>query len=196
VVEDAADKLPSLADELGKAAPELQCEGGGLRLTMAWGALLRDALVHLFRNSLDHGLEPRDERVAAGKSPRGQLSVWAEARDQAVVIRVSDDGRGLALDRLRDKAEGQPCSEDELAELIFAFGVSTAASVSTISGRGVGMDAVRSDLRRHGGDASVEFTGPRRDGHRPFALVLKLPVAALVAPLRLSRSDEAALASA
>jgi two-component system chemotaxis sensor kinase CheA len=133
--------------------------------------------------------------LAAGKSARGQLRVWAEARDHAVVIRVSDDGRGLALDRLREKAEGQPCSDDELAELIFAFGVSTAASVSTISGRGVGMDAVRSDLRRHGGDASVEFTGPRRDGHRPFALLLKLPGAALVAPRQPSRSDETAKAS-
>ncbi|HTV19949.1 MAG TPA: ATP-binding protein, partial [Polyangiaceae bacterium] len=176
--EDAARNLPDLARELGRAAPLVECDDAGLRLASEWAPVLADALVHVLRNALDHGIEPADERLATGKPARGRITLRAEKSERSVRLRIGDDGRGLALERLRQKADGQPCTDEELAELIFAFGFSTARQVSTFSGRGVGMDAVRSELRRRGGDARAEFTGPARDGYRPFVLVLSLPAEA------------------
>jgi two-component system chemotaxis sensor kinase CheA len=92
-----------------------------------------------------------------------------------VQLRLSDDGRGLALAQLRARAAQPSLSDLELAEAAFTFGVSSATEVSTISGRGVGLDALRSELRQRGGDAFIEFTGGARDGYRPFQLVLRLP---------------------
>lgn len=182
--EGAAQNLPALARQLGKAEPILDCEEDGSRLATSWAPVLADTLVHVLRNSLDHGIEPADERLAAGKPARGRVFLRVDRREHVVRLRLGDDGRGLPLDRLREKAGGQPCSDDELAELMFAFGVSTAHRVSTISGRGVGLDAVRSELRRRGGDAWAEFSGPAHDGHRPFELVIALPAQAARVPAR------------
>ena len=97
----------------------------------------------------------------------------------AATIRVRDDGRGLRLDRLRAQAGVGSATDEEVAERVFGPGVSTAEHLSALSGRGVGMDAIRSFVRAQGGDAHVELTGPARDGCRPFDLVLDLPSGAL-----------------
>jgi two-component system chemotaxis sensor kinase CheA len=123
---------------------------------------LGDPLVHLVRNSLDHGLEGPEERVAAGKSPTGTLTISAEHAGGNVVITVADDGRGVNPQKVAEKAAERglidPAQIDSIdmtraIELLFSAGFSTAEFTSDISGRGVGMDAVRAAIRGLGGEA-------------------------------------------
>ena len=184
LLERTCRSLPSLAQELGRPPPELDFQARDWTLAEDWAAPLEHALTHAFRNALDHGIEPVEQRLLAGKKPRGRLQLLVEPSELSVQLRLSDDGRGLALEQLRARA-GQPSLSDaELAEAVFAFGVSSAPEVSSISGRGVGLDALRSDLRQRGGDAFIEFTGGARDGYRPFQLVLRLPNSAFSSPRR------------
>jgi two-component system chemotaxis sensor kinase CheA len=135
----------------GKAV-ELEIRGEDIELDRALVDGLLEPLVHLLRNAIDHGLEASPEaREAAGKAARGRLRLEAVHEGGAVFVEVADDGRGLDLDAIRRKAEGlgiatEPGlgggSDDALARLIFAPGLSTAAWVTETSGRGVGLDAV------------------------------------------------------
>ena len=184
LVRECARMLPSLAAEAGKSPPAVACEVGEARLAPGWARIFKDALVHALRNAVDHGLEAPAERRREGKPEHGRITVAVTAGTGraagAATIRVRDDGRGLPLDRLRAQAGGGPATDEEIAERVFRPGVSTAERVSALSGRGVGMDAIRSFVRAQGGDARVELTGPARDGCRPFDLVLELPAGALV----------------
>ena len=90
-------------------------------------------------------------------------------------IHLADDGRGLPIEELRSKTGQVNRPDEDVAEAIFEFGVSTAKNVSQISGRGVGMDAVRGFFREHGGDVGIHFTGAAQSGYRPFELVFRLP---------------------
>ncbi len=116
-----------------------------------------DPLTHLVRNSIDHGIEMPEDRVAAGKTPEGNMTLSAQHNGGQIVIEVSDDGAGLNRDRILKKAiaSGFPVNEntsdDELWQLIFAPGFSTADKVTDISGRGVGMDVVRRNIQGMGG---------------------------------------------
>ena len=123
---------------------------------------LIDPLLHLVRNSLDHGIEPPAERVAAGKPQTGTIELKAYQKSGNVIIEIRDDGRGLRHDRIFDKAVEQglipadaKLSPDEISELIFHPGFSTAVTVSDISGRGVGMDVVRSNIHSLGGNVEI-----------------------------------------
>jgi two-component system chemotaxis sensor kinase CheA len=111
---------------------------------------LADPLIHLIRNSADHGLETVEERRAAGKPDAGRITLSARQAGTEVVISVSDDGRGVDINRVRAKAErsgllaaGAPASDAEILQLLFAPGFSTAEKVTNLSGRGVGMDVVK-----------------------------------------------------
>jgi two-component system chemotaxis sensor kinase CheA len=126
---------------------------------------LGDPIVHLVRNSLDHGLEPAEERVAAGKPPTGTIEISARHAGSSIVITVRDDGRGIDPARVARKAcergliaEHEVAAVDQAraAELLFTAGFSTADETSDISGRGVGMDAVRSAIRGLGGEATLQ----------------------------------------
>lgn len=116
-----------------------------------------DPLTHLVRNSIDHGIEKPEDRIKSGKSPEGVLTLSAEHSGGHIVIQVSDDGAGLNRERILSKAisQGFPVNEntsdDELWQLIFAPGFSTAEHVTAISGRGVGMDVVRRNIQGMGG---------------------------------------------
>jgi chemotaxis protein histidine kinase CheA len=136
---------------------------------------MKDAFVHSFRNSLDHGIETPAERALAGKCPRGKIALRTERDAKGVRIHLSDDGRGLPIEELRTKTGNRESPDLVVAESIFDFGVSTAKGISRVSGRGVGMDAVRGFLRERGGDVAIEFTGEAQLGHRPFELVFRLP---------------------
>ncbi|MCW3008481.1 MAG: chemotaxis protein CheA [Solirubrobacterales bacterium] len=140
---------------------ELKLVGQDTELDRTVVDALGDPLVHLVRNSLDHGLEPVAEREAAGKSPVGTLELAAAHAGGNVVISVRDDGRGINPERVAAKAverglitAEQAASIDaaRAAELLFAPGFSTAETTNDISGRGVGMDAVRTIIRELGGD--------------------------------------------
>ncbi len=160
--------LPRLVRELsaslGKQV-ELQTEGGSTELDRQLLEYVRDPLTHMVRNAVDHGIETPEQRLAAGKPERALLHLSAGQEGGTVVIRISDDGRGLDLERIGEKAVAQGlCTREELAAmspqqiatLIFAPGFSTAEEVTNVSGRGVGMDVVRSNVEQIGGSVKVE----------------------------------------
>ncbi len=126
---------------------------------------LNDPMVHLIRNALDHGVEPPDKRAAAGKKREGSLHLEAEHSGAHVLIRVKDDGAGIDKEKIRRKAverglmeEGADISDDELFSFIFTPGFSTAVVVSSVSGRGVGMDVVRTNIDALRGSVDVKST--------------------------------------
>jgi two-component system, chemotaxis family, sensor kinase CheA len=139
---------------------------------------LRDPLVQLVRNAIDHGIEPPEERVRLGKPAEGTLQLWVRLTAGNIELTVSDDGRGLDLDGLRRRVRerGLDFDENDLARAVFLPGISTAASVTKLSGRGVGLDVVRSELEALGGSAEVTSTHQR--GTR-FLLTFPLTVTTL-----------------
>jgi two-component system chemotaxis sensor kinase CheA len=141
--------IHDLSRDTGKEI-ELVTEGETTELDKTVIERLADPLVHLIRNAADHGLEPTAERLAAGKPAKGRIRLAARQAGAEVVITVQDDGRGINRARVRAKAEenglippGTALSDQELLHLIFQPGFSTAAAITSLSGRGVGMDVVK-----------------------------------------------------
>tara|TARA_R110002124_G_scaffold45004_1_gene136561 strand:- start:1623 stop:4742 length:3120 start_codon:yes stop_codon:yes gene_type:complete len=167
-------KLPrlvrDLAQDLGKTI-DLTMHGQDTELDRQVLELIKDPLTHMIRNAADHGLETPAERLAAGKSEAGRISLQARHEGGAIVIEISDDGRGLPADKLRAKAlasgivtpaQAEQMSDIEARQLIFLPGLSTASEVTSVSGRGVGMDVVRTNIEKIGGAielSSVEGSG-------------------------------------
>ena len=152
-----------LARQLGKEI-ELVLEGEDTDLDRSLVEALADPLIHLLRNAVDHGLETPDDRERTGKPRKGRVRLAASQRGERIVIVVADDGRGMNPDVLRrkavekgviDQAQASRLSETECLELIFRPGFSTAAQVSDISGRGVGMDVVKTRVAELGGTLQV-----------------------------------------
>jgi two-component system chemotaxis sensor kinase CheA len=144
---------------------ELVVTGGDTELDKSMVDVIGDPLMHLVRNSLDHGIETPAERIARGKSGTGRLGLNAYHEAGSIVIEVTDDGRGLDRERILRKAlergliaEGAVMSDAEVWELIFAAGFSTADKVTEISGRGVGMDVVRRSIESLRGQISLVST--------------------------------------
>lgn len=151
-----------LSVELGKDI-DLRMEGEETELDRSLVELLADPLVHMIRNSADHGIEPPSLRTAAGKPSTGTITLRAYHQGGFVVIRVEDDGRGLAADRILKKAierglvqPGESPGRLEILDLIFAPGFSTAEQVTGLSGRGVGMDVVRRGIESIRGKIEVD----------------------------------------
>ncbi len=151
-----------VSSKLGKKV-ELLLSGEQTEVDKTVMEKIGDPMVHLVRNSLDHGLETPDERIAAGKSASGTLTLKAYHQSGNVIIEITDDGRGLNTEKIRSKAlenglitEDQVLSDDEIHELIFKPGFSTADQVSDLSGRGVGMDVVRRNIESLGGNVSLQ----------------------------------------
>ncbi|QYJ80379.1 chemotaxis protein CheA [Shewanella acanthi] len=150
-----------LSDQLGKNV-NLVIEGGNTEIDKGMIEKLVDPLTHLVRNSLDHGIEKPEKRIAAGKPEMGTLSLKASQRGGSIVIAVHDDGGGLNRDRILQKARenGMAISDNlpdkQVWQLIFAAGFSTAAEVTDVSGRGVGMDVVRKNIEALGGRIDID----------------------------------------
>jgi two-component system, chemotaxis family, sensor kinase CheA len=132
--------------------------------------LIKDPLTHMVRNSADHGIEMPAERAASGKPETGRIFLNALHEGGQIVIEISDDGKGLSLDRLKRKAvengliseaEADQMSDSQVQKLIFHPGLSTAEKVTSVSGRGVGMDVVRSNIEKIGGTIEVSSTQGR-----------------------------------
>lgn len=164
----AFNRLPRLVRDLSKKLEkkiELITEGAGTELDKTVLESIMDPLVHLVRNSLDHGLEEPEERLEAGKPETGKLLLRASHQGGAVVIEIIDDGRGINRERVKNKAiEGGVISVDdkltdqEIDNLIFAPGFSTADEVTDVSGRGVGMDVVRRNIADLNGQVEISST--------------------------------------
>lgn len=169
-----------LAGKLGKEV-ELVTEGKSTELDKGLTERIIDPLTHLVRNSLDHGIEMPECREAAGKLRSGRLTLSARHRGGSILIEVSDDGGGLDRDRILAKARsnGLPVS-DEMADndvwqLIFAPGFSTAEAVSDVSGRGVGMDVVKRNIQAMGGQVEI-LSEPGRGTSTRVVLPLTLAI--------------------
>ena len=166
-VEQLFRRFPRVVRDVAKqCGKDVALDVSGQNTDLDKGILdaLAEPLMHLVRNSVDHGIEPADERLTAGKPARGTIYLNAYHQGTQVVIEIRDDGRGIDLSRLRASAvakgilkseEAQRLSEQETLNLIFESGLSTASEVTEVSGRGIGMDVVRTVLDRLKGTVQV-----------------------------------------
>ena len=212
--------IREMARDLGKTV-QLVTEGDATEADKATVEALFEPLLHVLRNAVDHGIETEDERRAAGKPPTATVQISAVRDGEHVIVEVTDDGRGIDTAKVRKVAARRGiASEDVLAEmtdaavvdLIFAPGFSTAATVTGISGRGVGMDAVRSAVARIGGEVVVvnrPALGTTVRFMLPFTLMISrvmtveaggqlfgVPVAGMVETVRLPRDRISRLGAA
>jgi two-component system chemotaxis sensor kinase CheA len=186
-----------IAEGTGKPA-RIELRGETVELDRKVLELLQDPLLHLVRNAIDHGIEPPAERAAIGKPEVGSIVVSAEALGGEVRVTISDDGRGMNPARLRDRAvrlgmlradEAARLSDPDALDLIFLPGFSTAAMVTDISGRGVGMDVVRSNISELSGQVLVES-----QLGRGTQIVLTLPLTLVTTRVLLVRLGKASFA--
>src|SRR3954469_23533344 len=165
---NAWQKLPrivrDLSGELGKQI-ELEMHGADTELDRQVLDLIKDPLTHMVRNSADHGLETPAERMAAGKAEQGTIRLSAYHEGGHIIICIADNGRGLNTERIKAKAlsnglvneaELEKMTEAQIHKFIFAPGFSTAAAITSVSGRGVGMDVVRTNIDQIGGTIDVK----------------------------------------
>lgn len=171
-----------LSEQLGKEV-ELQMLGEGTELDKTVLEKLGDPLVHLVRNSVDHGIEPPEQRLAQGKPALGTITLEALHQGSSIVIRIRDDGGGLRTERILAKAKAAglvkddaELTQDEIHDFIFSPGLSTAEKLSDVSGRGVGLDVVRKNILELGG--SVNVTSEQGRG-TTFTIRLPLTLAIL-----------------
>lgn len=169
-IEHVWSKMPRIVRDLAAACGrevQLEMTGGDTELDRGLLEAVKDPLTHLVRNAVDHGIEPAEVRLAAGKAARGVLTLRAYHAGGQVVVEVADDGRGIDPERVAAKAVEKglrtpdqlaTVSHAEMLQLLFLPGFSTAESVTNVSGRGVGMDVVRTKVEAIGGTVDVDST--------------------------------------
>ncbi|MDR2747052.1 MAG: response regulator [Treponema sp.] len=174
-----------LAQEMGKKV-QLSIEGRENEIDKNIIEVLREVFLHTVRNAVDHGIESPGERAAAGKPEAGKLEIRCTRESGSMKIVIADDGRGIDIEKIRAKVLKQgyvtesaaaSLTREELINFIFQSGFSTSSTVSSVSGRGVGMDVVRSNIERLKGSVTVE-TEPGRG--TAFTIVVPLSIAALM----------------
>ncbi|HYN46219.1 MAG TPA: chemotaxis protein CheW, partial [Allosphingosinicella sp.] len=164
----------------------LDADGGDVELDREMIEMIRDPLTHIVRNAIDHGIEPPEERAAAGKPKMGVLKVSARQAGNQILIEVTDDGRGIDGDALVRKAraaglvsaeQADKLSPSQKTALVFAPGLSTAGEVTAISGRGVGMDVVRANIERIGGVVDIDSRA-----NQGVKLAIRVPLTLTIIP--------------
>ncbi len=194
-VSNVFSKMPRMIRDLSQSLGRrvcLQMEGQETELDKSLLEAIKDPLTHAVRNALDHGIEPPTVRQAAGKDPEGILKLRASHEGSHVIIEVSDDGAGIAVEKVRQKAiergvispeRAALLGERELLQLVFLPGFSTAAAVTNVSGRGVGMDVVRTNVEKIGGTVEIDS----RAGHGT-TLKMRIPLTLAIIPALIVRS--------
>jgi two-component system chemotaxis sensor kinase CheA len=194
-VSNIFSKMPRIVRDLSQSLGRrvrLQVEGQDTELDKSLLEAIKDPLTHAVRNSLDHGIELPDVRQAAGKNPEGTLKLRAAQEGSHVIIEVSDDGAGVNVDRVRQKAierglitaeRAAHLAERELLQLVFLPGFSTAEKVTNVSGRGVGMDVVRTNVEKIGGKVEIDS----RTG-KGTTLRMRIPLTLAIIPALIVRS--------
>jgi two-component system, chemotaxis family, sensor kinase CheA len=194
-VSNIFSKMPRIVRDLSQSLGRrvrLEVEGQDTELDKSLLEAIKDPLTHAVRNSLDHGIEPPEIREGAGKDPEGMLKLRALQEGSHVVIEVLDDGAGIDVEKVRRNAiergvitaeRAAQMTERELLQLIFLPGFSTAAAVTNISGRGVGMDVVRTNVEKIGGKVEIDS----RVG-KGTTLRLRIPLTLAIIPALIVRS--------
>jgi len=192
-------KFPRLVRELAKDLEkdvDLQISGAETEVDRVVVDSLYDPLVHMLRNSLDHGIENRDERALTKKPAKSVISLKAWQEASSVMIEVTDDGKGMDANRLRNIAiakgligENDARSHEEAYQLVFLPGFSTKEVASSVSGRGVGMDVVKTAVEKHRGD--IRITSNLGTG---TTFLIRLPIELSIVPTMLVRTSSASLA--
>jgi chemotaxis protein histidine kinase CheA len=182
--------LKALAPMLGKDVPDIVIEGADERMELRIASKFRHCLLHIVRNALDHGIEPSAERIAQKKKPQGTIRFQIERQQRIVVLTISDDGRGLNLTRIKEKMSHKEATSspslETIASWIFLDGVSTANRISHISGRGVGMGAMKHFIEGIGGSIAVSLLSEQTNGYHSFALRITLQHDVLEQPIRIA----------
>ncbi len=183
------NKLPRVVRDMAVALGKqirLEMDGADTELDRTIIEAIKDPLVHLVRNSCDHGIEPPDVRMSAGKSPQGKLTLRAYHEGGQVNIEIGDDGAGIDVAQVKQKAvekgllrpeQAEKLSDREALNLIFQPGFSTAQTVTKVSGRGVGMDVVKSNIEKIGGVVDIS----NRPGEGS-TVKLKIPLTLAIIP--------------
>ncbi len=188
-------KFPRMVRDVAQGCGKqvrIELEGKETGLDKSIIEAIKDPLTHLVRNAVDHGIEPPDVRIAAGKPPEGRLLLRAFHEGGQVIIEITDDGAGLNLEKIRQKAiekgflhadQAARTDEREIANLIFSPGLSTAEKVTKVSGRGVGMDVVKTNIEKIGGTVDVQTRAGLGTTVR-----LKIPLTLAIIPALIVRS--------
>ncbi len=184
------DRYPKLVRDITKKLDKkvnLNMEGGNTKLDKNIIEMLADPMIHIMRNSLDHGIELPDERVAKGKTPEGNVNLKAYAQSDKIIVEIKDDGAGINVERVMQKViEKGLMTMDQIdalddngrAELVLLAGLSTAESITEFSGRGVGMDVVKKSIESFGGSISI-----RTEANVGTTITLAIPVSLAVTSL-------------
>ncbi len=182
-------RLPRVVRDLALACHKqvrIEMQGAETELDKTIIEAIRDPLTHIVRNSVDHGIEPPAARAASGKPAEGQIALRAYHEGGQVFIEISDDGAGVDVGRVKVKAiekgiitedQAEVMTEREVAQLVFAPGFSTAEAVSSLSGRGVGMDVVRTNIEKIGGTVDLQSVAGQGT-----MLRLKIPLTLAIVP--------------
>jgi two-component system chemotaxis sensor kinase CheA len=184
------DRYPKLvrdiAKKLGKKV-KLEMKGGDTKLDKNMIEMLADPMIHIMRNSLDHGIETPDVREEKGKDPSGTVTLNAYAESDRIIIEIIDDGAGINVERVANKVlekglltheQIDALSEDEKAELVLLPGLSTAEEITEFSGRGVGMDVVKKSIESFGGSINI-----KTKANQGTVIKLAIPVSLAVTSL-------------
>ena len=182
-IADTCSSLNSIALQLEKSEPKIEFSGGDIAINKESIGLLNNVFSHILRNSIDHGIESPQERTSKGKPEHGTISIDVQKLNKSLSIHIKDDGQGLNLQKLQEKGEevgilkiGEIPSVSQLATLIFESGMSTKQEVSSISGRGVGMDAVKKFIEERGGSVTIKTESDINSGQFiNFETVIVLP---------------------
>lgn len=184
------DRYPKLVRDISKNLGKkvtLVMEGGETKLDKNMIEMLADPMIHIMRNSLDHGIESPEVREQKGKNPEGLISLNAYAQSDKIIIEIKDDGAGINIDRVVQKVlennlltldQIDLLTDDEKASLVMLPGLSTAESISEYSGRGVGMDVVKKSIENFGGTIRIKTLA-----NRGTTIVLSIPVSLAVTSL-------------
>ncbi|MFK7823844.1 MAG: HAMP domain-containing protein [Oligoflexales bacterium] len=182
MISGVTESIPSLAEELGKSIPVIKIDNTCLLPKLAISELLNDICMHIFRNAIDHGIEPENERKKLGKPSHGAINLSVKNDGEMVVFLFSDDGGGLNLKLLMERAQEKGLLQKEVtlsnqgaANLVFVPSISTASKVTKISGRGVGMDAVASFVKNYHGEIKLNLLGELKNERIPFEIEIQLP---------------------
>lgn len=185
------DRYPKLVRDISKKLGKkvrLEMEGGDTKLDKNMIEMLADPMIHIMRNSLDHGVEDPDTRTKKGKPPEGNVTLSAYAQSDKIIIEIKDDGAGINVEKVANKVlekglmsieQLDALSDDERAELVLLPGLSTVDEISEYSGRGVGMDVVKKSIEGFGGAISIR-TVPNQGTTITLAIPVSLAVTSLL----------------